>query len=136
MEAISSTRRALSIHCKTMKRLILLVALVMVASCGGASPNSPTAAPPTTSAPYSQTDLVVGTGALVASGNSATITYTGWLHNSGRPDAKGTQFDAGVFGPYVVGSGRVIAGWERGIPGMRIGGQRRLIIPPELAYGN
>jgi FKBP-type peptidyl-prolyl cis-trans isomerase len=114
-----------------MKRLILLVALLAVASCGDDTPTGPS----TTSAPYSQTDLVVGTGALVNTGNSATINYAGWLHNSARPDAKGDQFDAGTFGPYVVGSGRVIAGWERGIPGMRVGGQRRLVIPPDLAYG-
>jgi FKBP-type peptidyl-prolyl cis-trans isomerase FkpA len=117
-----------------MKRLILLAALLAVVSCGG--DDTPTGPSPTTSAPYSQTDLVIGTGAVVATGNAATITYTGWLHNSARPDAKGNQFESGVFGPYVVGSGRVIAGWERGIPGMRVGGQRRLIIPPELAYGN
>ena len=123
----------LSIQCKVMKRFILLAALVAVTSCGG--DDSPSA-PSTTSAPYSQTDLVVGTGAVVNTGNSATIAYAGWLHNSARPDAKGTQFDAGVFGPYVVGAGRVIAGWERGIPGMRVGGQRRLIIPPDLAYGS
>ena len=115
-----------------MKRLMLLVALLAVAGCGG---NDTPTAPSTTSAPYSQTDLVVGTGATVANGNAATITYTGWLHNSARPDNKGNQFDSGVFGPYVVGTQRVIAGWERGIPGMRVGGQRRLVIPPELAYG-
>jgi FKBP-type peptidyl-prolyl cis-trans isomerase FkpA len=131
---MSTKERLVSIHCKAMKRLILLAALLTVVSCGG--DDTPTGPSPTTSAPYSQTDLVVGTGATVATGNAATLAYTGWLHNSGRPDNKGTQFDSGVFGPYVVGSGRVIAGWERGIPGMRVGGQRRLVIPPELAYGN
>jgi FKBP-type peptidyl-prolyl cis-trans isomerase FkpA len=133
---MSTKKGPVSIHCKVMKRFILLASLLAVSGCGGNdSPNTPSA-PPTTSAPYSQTDLVVGTGATVANGSAATIAYTGWLHNSARPDNKGTQFDSNVFGPYVVGSGRVIAGWERGIPGMRVGGQRRLVIPPELAYGN
>jgi FKBP-type peptidyl-prolyl cis-trans isomerase FkpA len=117
-----------------MRRFILLAALLAASGCGG--DDTPTGPSPTTSAPYSQTDLVIGTGQIVATGNRATIAYTGWLHNSARPDAKGTQFDGGVFGPYVVGSGQVIRGWEQGIPGMRVGGQRRLIIPPELAYGN
>ena len=92
-------------------------------------------APSTTSAPYSQTDLAVGTGAIAAAGNTVTVAYTGWLHNSGRPDAKGTQFDSGSI-TFALGTGRVIAGWDRGIAGMRVGGQRRLVIPPELAYGN
>ncbi len=75
-----------------MKRLIPLVALLFVAACGG--DNGPTALPPTTSAPYSQTDLVVGTGTIAQSGNQVTVAYTGWLHDSSRPEAKGTQFDS------------------------------------------
>jgi FKBP-type peptidyl-prolyl cis-trans isomerase FkpA len=117
-----------------MKRFILLAALVAVTGCGG-DDNSTPMAPSTTSAPYSQTDLAVGTGAIAAAGNTVTVAYTGWLHNSGRPDAKGTQFDSGSI-TFALGTGRVIAGWDRGIAGMRVGGQRRLVIPPELAYGN
>jgi FKBP-type peptidyl-prolyl cis-trans isomerase FkpA len=116
-----------------MKRLVLLAALVIVTGCGG-NDSTPTA-PSTTSAPYSQTDLAIGTGAAAAAGNNVTVAYTGWLHNSGRPDAKGNQFDSGTI-TFVLGTGRVIAGWDRGIAGMRVGGQRRLVIPPELAYGN
>ena len=74
-----------------MKRLIPLVALLFVAACGG--DNAPTL-PPTTSAPYSQIDLVVGTGTIAQPGNQVTVAYTGWLHDSSRPEAKGTQFDS------------------------------------------
>ena len=116
-----------------MKRLVLLAALVVVTGCGG-NDSTPTA-PSTTSAPYSQTDLVVGTGAVAAAGNNVTVAYTGWLHNSGRPEAKGNQFDSGTI-TFVLGTRRVIPGWDQGIVGMRVGGQRRLVIPPELAYAN
>ena len=117
-----------------MYRLIQLALILgVVCSCGGSS--SPTT-PGTTSAPYSQTDLVVGTGATANTGNTVTVTYTGWLHDSSKPDAKGAQFDSGTFPPFVLGAGRVIRGWDQGIVGMRVGGQRRLVIPPELAYGS
>jgi len=65
-----------------------------------------------------------------------TVAYTGWLHDSSRPDAKGTQFDSSLSFSFRLGSGQVIRGWDQGVVGMRVGGQRRLVIPPELAYGN
>jgi peptidylprolyl isomerase len=78
-------------------------------------------------------DVVVGSGAEASLGRQVTVDYTGWL-----PD--GTQFDSSkpedrnplTFTP---GEGRVIAGWEEGIPGMKVGGLRRLVIPSSLAYG-
>ena len=119
-----------------MKRLFLpILALLLAAACGGDDNSAPNLAP-TTSAPYSQTDLVVGTGALAGPGSLVTVAYTGWLHDSSRPDAKGTQFDSGTLPPFRLGTGAVIRGWDQGLPGMRVGGQRRLVIPPELAYGN
>jgi FKBP-type peptidyl-prolyl cis-trans isomerase FkpA len=116
-----------------MKRLIPLLVLLAAAACGK---NTPTGPSPTTSAPYSQTDLVVGTGAAAVTGSTVTVAYTGWLHDSSKPDAKGTQFDSGTLAPFVLGTGRVIRGWDQGLVGMRIGGRRRLVIPPDLAYGN
>jgi FKBP-type peptidyl-prolyl cis-trans isomerase FkpA len=77
-------------------------------------------------------DLVVGTGAEAQVGDSVTVHYTGWLKD-------GTQFDSSIDTdqPYefTLGQGRVIKGWDKGIKGMRVGGTRRLIIPPHLAYG-
>ena len=121
-----------------MKRSILaVVTLLAVASCGGDdnSPTGPTLTP-TTSAPYSQTDLVVGTGAIAQPGNNVTVAYTGWLHDSSRPDAKGAQFDSSPSFQFRLGTGAVIRGWDQGVAGMRVGGQRRLVIPPDLAYGD
>lgn len=116
-----------------MKRLLAILALVVVAACGG--DDEPTVAP-TTSAPYSQTDLVVGTGATAVPGSQVTVAYTGWLHDSTRPDAKGSMFEMNPTFSFRLGTGAVIRGWDQGVAGMRVGGQRRLVIPPDLAYGN
>ena len=119
-----------------MKRLLLpILALLLATACGGDDNSGPNLAP-TTSAPYSQTDLVVGTGALAGPGSQVTVAYTGWLHDSSRTDAKGTQFDSNTAFPFRLGTGAVIRGWDQGVSGMRVGGQRRLVIPPDLAYGN
>lgn len=119
-----------------MKRLFLpILALMLAAACGGDGNSGPSLTP-TTSAPYSQTDLVVGTGAVAGPGNVLTVAYTGWLHDSSRPDAKGAQFDSSTAFQFRLGTGAVIRGWDQGVSGMRVGGQRRLVIPPDLAYGN
>ena len=79
-------------------------------------------------------DLVVGQGVEAKEGNVITVNYTGWLEN-------GTQFDSSLspgHDPLVItlGAGQVIQGWDEGIPGMKVGGKRRLTIPPHLGYGN
>src|SRR5262249_7155325 len=90
-------------------------------------------------AAFSQTDLVVGTGTAATTGSSMTVDYTGWLYDTSKPDNKGLQFDTTVGKtPFVftLGAGQVIKGWDQGLMGMMVGGQRRLVIPPSLAYGN
>jgi FKBP-type peptidyl-prolyl cis-trans isomerase FkpA len=72
-------------------------------------------------------DVVEGDGASVGPGTSAVLDYTGWLSD-------GQEFDSGKF-TFTVGAGDVIAGFEQGMLGVKVGGTRRLIIPPELAYG-
>ena len=114
-----------------MKRLIALMALLAAAGCGSSSSTAPT----TSSAPYSQQDLVVGTGATAAAGNTVTVAYSLWLYDSSKADGKGQSVQSSGSTPVVLNSASVIEGWVRGVPGMKVGGTRRLIIPPELAYG-
>ena len=64
------------------------------------------------------------------------VSYTGWLYDPARPDSKGTQFETNAGFSFPLGVGRVIPGWDQGVVGMRVGGLRRLIIPPNLAYGS
>lgn len=78
-------------------------------------------------------DLVVGTGEAARAGTRATVHYVGVAHSTGE------QFDAswdrGESFTFAVGAGQVIAGWDNGVAGMRVGGRRRLVIPPHLGYG-
>ena len=111
--------------------LIALLAVATVACGGDDSPTSPT--PP--AAPYSQTDLRVGTGAEAVNGRRVFVNYAGWLYDPARPDGKGASIDAGNGYNFILGT-TVIAGWNQGIPGMLVGGIRRLVIPPNLAYGS
>ena len=110
---------------------------LLAIGCGGGS-SSPTS-PTQPSAPYSQTDLRAGTGAEATSGKRLTVNYTGWLYDPTQPEQKGRQFDTSVGRQpfaFTLGAGQVIRGWDQGVAGMKVGGQRRLVIPPELAYGS
>ena len=118
---------------------LLVATVVITAGCGGggASPTSPSPSQPST--PLTQTDLRVGTGTEATAGKRATVNYTGWLYDPALPEQKGRQFDTSAGrGPFAftLGAGQVIRGWDQGVVGMKVGGQRRLIIPPELAYGS
>ena len=84
-------------------------------------------------------DHVVGTGAEAVAGKTVVVHYTGWLFDAAAPDNKGRKFDSsrdrGDKFSFPLGAGRVIAGWDQGVAGMKVGGQRTLTIPPELGYG-
>jgi FKBP-type peptidyl-prolyl cis-trans isomerase FkpA len=116
----------------------IVLSLVLLAACGSAqsTTNVPTA--PTSSAVYSQADVVEGTGAVAVSGHVVTVNYTGWLYDVIRPDHKGLQFETSLGTTplaFTLGVGQVIAGWDQGVVGMKVGGTRRLTLPPSLAYG-
>jgi FKBP-type peptidyl-prolyl cis-trans isomerase len=87
----------------------------------------------------SMIDHVVGTGAEAVAGKTVVVHYTGWLFDAAAADHKGRKFDSsrdrGDKFSFPLGAGRVIAGWDQGVAGMKVGGQRTLTIPPELGYG-
>jgi FKBP-type peptidyl-prolyl cis-trans isomerase FkpA len=87
---------------------------------------------------FQRIDTVQGTGTLATSGRMLTVNYTGWLYDASKADFKGAQFDTSVGKtPFTfrLGAGQVIPGWDQGLPGMRAGGKRTLVIPASLAYG-
>lgn len=90
----------------------------------------PSGAPPKQ---LEETDLIEGTGAEAKSGDKVTVQYVGVGYDSGE------EFDASWSRsepfPFTLGTGEVIPGWDQGVEGMKVGGQRQLVIPPELAYG-
>ena len=80
-----------------------------------------------------------GTGAEATSGKAVVVHYTGWLYDTTKPNSHGAKFDSSrdrnePFG-FVLGAGRVIKGWDDGVAGMKVGGQRTLVIPPQMGYG-
>ena len=92
----------------------------------------------TTASGLQYEDTTVGTGAEAVAGKTVEVHYTGWLHDPAAKGKRGKQFDSSVGrGPFSfpLGGGRVIKGWDEGVAGMKVGGKRTLIIPPEMAYG-
>ncbi len=127
MFRVSSSRRR--------QLLVISAALLAVGCSGDSSPTFPTLLP---FAEFSQTDVRVGTGADAAVGQSVTVHFTGWLFDPRLSEQKGQQFDTSVGREaltFTLGAGQVITGFDRGVVGMKVGGQRRLVIPPDLAFG-
>ena len=114
---------------KTFSLVSIFFAAVFAAACTD-NPTSPSQSPP-----FTKIDLALGAGAVVATGNTLTVNYTGWLYDPTRPDFKGLEFDTSTAFQFSIGGGQVIAGWDQGLIGMNVGGIRRLIIPPSMAYG-
>jgi FKBP-type peptidyl-prolyl cis-trans isomerase len=79
------------------------------------------------------TDVALGQGEVASAGRTVTVHYTGWLPN-------GTKFDSsrdrGEPFAFTLGAGQVISGWDEGVKGMKVGGRRKLVLPPPLAYGD
>ena len=92
--------------------------------------------PVTTSSGLQYIDTKPGTGAQPKQNQTAVVHYTGWLYENG---VKGRKFDSSVDRndpfEFPVGAGRVIKGWDEGVAGMKVGGKRTLIVPPQLGYG-
>ena len=77
-------------------------------------------------------DLVVGTGDVASAGQKVSVHYTGWLTDGKKFDSSKDRSEAFVFS---LGRGQVIRGWDEGVAGMKVGGKRKLTIPPNLGYG-
>ncbi len=100
------------------------------------APALASASPPMT---LEATDIKTGTGPAIRTGQTAIVHYTGWLYSESVPEHKGQKFDSSrdrnePFS-FPLGGGQVIPGWDQGVVGMQVGGQRRLVIPPDLGYG-
>jgi len=137
-------RRAAKV--RNQRIAIIVVALLVIAAVvyfaflrGTPSSNSPTSSPSTSSENMVTTasglqyeDLVVGTGSEAGTGDTVSVNYTGWLEDGTKFDS---SLDRGVPFEFTLGQGMVIKGWDEGVAGMKVGGKRRLIIPPNLGYG-
>ncbi len=118
-----------------MRWLLSLLAVLALAAC--------TATPPAQANgsvdKLTTIDTKVGTGPEATAGMKVTVHYTGWLYDDGAKDKRGSKFDSsrdhGEPFTFVLGAGNVIAGWDQGVAGMRVGGQRTLLIPSSLGYG-
>src|SRR5208337_2089311 len=126
---------------------VTVLCFALLAACSGkpaengaASAPGANAASPGGAASLEILELSPGAGAPIASGQTAAVQYTGWLYETSAPEGKGREFDSsrntGQPFRFVVGAGQVIKGWDQGVLGMKVGAQRRLTIPPGLAYGD
>ncbi len=119
----------------------LVAALGAVALAAAALAQTPESVPPAAPAEPTVlvTDVVPGVGEEALPGKVVIVHYTGWLYDPAAKDHQGRKFDSsrdrGQPFSFPLGAGRVIRGWEQGLPGMKVGGTRRLVIPPSLAYG-
>ncbi|GAA5074141.1 FKBP-type peptidyl-prolyl cis-trans isomerase [Lysobacter panacisoli] len=108
--------------------------LALLTAC--ADPGPP---PGGTIAKFESIDERVGTGAVAISGQDVVVHYTGWNYDSRIPGGRGDKFDSSLDRKepfsFLLGAGRVIRGWDEGVAGMRVGGKRILMIPPEYGYG-
>lgn len=119
-----------------MRWLLPLLALIAIAACS---------ATPQAHANGSVDKLIVidhkiGTGAVAKPGMQVTVHYTGWLYDDSAKDKHGEKFDSsrdnGAPFSFTLGEGKVIAGWDQGVAGMKVGGTRTLMIPAALGYGD
>src|SRR4030088_3099851 len=117
-------------------KIIVAVLVGLIAACSG----KPGAAPTSGVNSMQSMEINPGTGESITAGKIAVVQYTGWLYEAAAKDNKGKQFDSsrthGQPFRFPVGTGQVIKGWDQGVVGMKVGESRRLIIPPDLAYGD
>jgi FKBP-type peptidyl-prolyl cis-trans isomerase FkpA len=123
------------------------VSLLGLTACGGGGSDSGTGTTVSSPAALTRTDTLLGTGTVAATGTIPTLKYTGWVYSASAADFKGAQFDSGTINPNGAASvpafrlgatsgDRLIAGFDQGVVGMKVGGKRTLLIPSSLGYGS
>ena len=125
-----------------MHRLVLTLALILLAACGrgdartggfDASLGVDTTAMTKAPAGFWYTDLATGQGEEAEAGRTVRVHYTGWLPDGKKFDS---SRDRGEPFEFTLGEGQVITGWDEGVKGMKVGGRRKLVLPPRMAYGD
>jgi FKBP-type peptidyl-prolyl cis-trans isomerase len=115
-----------------MQTLVTPIVFVLTLSIAAAGQAKMT----TTKSGLKYIDEKVGTGDVAMKGNTVWVHYTGWFYTDGKRGAKfDSSLDRNMPFQFQLGAGKVIPGWDEGIEGMKVGGKRELIIPPELGYG-
>lgn len=129
-----------------MKRITLLpLALLLTAGVFSTTACSEQSAPAAATVEQSniseliRNDVKAGEGVEATAGRNVSVHYTGWLYDGAAPGHKGAKFDSsrdrGTPFEFTLGAGQVIQGWDQGVQGMKVGGQRTLVIPPHMGYG-
>jgi FKBP-type peptidyl-prolyl cis-trans isomerase len=123
-----------------IQRFLSVFLAVVLISIVGCSESTTSTSAVSDVAELVMTDVVMGTGAEAVAGKKVSVHYTGWLYDKAAADNKGKKFDSsrdrGQPFEFPLGEGRVIKGWDQGVAGMKVGGQRTLTIPPGLGYGS
>ena len=137
--------RLLARRLRVCARFVLLAFMPFVAACATMAGNAQTSATQgiskldATQSDLQKIDIKQGAGAEAVAGHTVVVHYTGWLYDTSKPDSHGAKFDSSRdrHAPFrfELGAGRVIKGWDQGVAGMKVGGERTLVIPPQLGYG-
>ncbi|QCO68421.1 FKBP-type peptidyl-prolyl cis-trans isomerase [Luteimonas yindakuii] len=118
----------------SLRAALVAGCLAVLAACGGPPPYTGGRV-----ATLERIDLRSGDGETARAGDTVTVHYTGWLYDENATDHRGAAFDSsrkrGAPFEFTLGAGQVIRGWDEGVAGMRVGGQRELRLPPEYGYG-
>jgi len=115
-----------------MKQKLLLVSLLLLLTIAASGQGNMT----TTKSGLKYTDLKVGTGDVAMKGNTVSVHYTGWFYTDGKRGAKfDSSLDRNMPFEFKLGARMVIPGWDEGVEGMKVGGKRELLVPPDLGYG-
>ncbi len=123
----------------TFQFIAAVACALALTACGGGGSKTVDTTPVVVQPAFQSTDTVVGTGTVAANGDLLVVNYVGYLYDATKTDLKGAKIDSSVDRnvpfPFTLGVGQVLPGWDQGLPGMKVGGKRTLVLPASLAYG-